>query len=215
MYYDAKNANCRTIVNNQLDLLDMVNQVLLPFTVLIDPELAAIRLQAQPHELASMIQLVQGRIQSLMDLSDEVVAFDHPHFTAKMLPRLQQYVQTYRRDPTDWIAARRVRQLRMCLIEHWLKTPPERIGQEYFADPGRAHHLLLESGIRRANIDVREQDILDKVYAELLADPASKASWGRWLALVLLANFQSLPDLKLEMVPDWLQPDFATHAWMA
>jgi len=215
MYYDANNANCRTIVNNKLDLLDLVNQVLLPLTILIDPELADLRLQARPGELENMIQSVQGRIPYLMDQSDEVVAFDHPHWTAKLLPRLQHYVETYRRNPRDWIASRRVRQHRMNLVDHWLKTPPERIGQEYFAGPGRAHVLLLESGIRRDNIDIREKEVLDKVLAELSSDMTSQASWGRWLALVLLANFQTLPKLKLEMIPDWLRPDFGKYGWMA
>ena len=135
MYYDANNANCRTIINNQLDLLDNVNKVLLPLTILIDPDLAAIRLQAQPEEIASMIHFVQSQIPNLVDLSDEVVAFEHPHFTAKVMPRLQRYVHSYRDNPRDGIGARRVRQLRMRLVEHWLKTPPDRIGQDYFADP--------------------------------------------------------------------------------
>ena len=215
MYYDAHSVNVRAILNNKLDLLDMINHTLQPLTILTDPELAIMRQQARPEELAGLIQSVQGRIQALMDLSDEVVAFDSPHFTAKLLPRLQQYVDTYRRNRRDWIAARRVRQHRINLAEHWLNTPPERLGQEYFGDAGRAHLLLLDSGIRRDAVDIREKNLLEKILKELAEDMTSQASWGRWLAVVLLANFQTLPHLKPDMVPDWLRPDFVKYAWTA
>jgi glycosyltransferase involved in cell wall biosynthesis len=215
MYYDAHSVNVRAILDNKLDLLDMINHTLQPLTILIDPELAIMRQQARPDELAALIQSVQSRIPALMDLSDEVVAFDSPHFTAKLIPRLQQYVETYRRNRRDWIAARRVRQHRINLVEHWLKTPPERIGQEYFADPGRAHLLLLDSGIRQDAVDVREKSVLERVLGELSEDMTTQASWGRWLAVVLLANFQTLPHLKLELVPEWLRSDFGSYAWTA
>jgi glycosyltransferase involved in cell wall biosynthesis len=213
MYYDAQSVNIRAILNNKLDLLDMINQTLQPLTILIDPELAIMRQQCRPEELVNLIQSVQGRIQGIMELSDEVVAFDYPHFTAKLIPRLKQYVDIYRRNRRDWIAARRVRQHRINLVEHWLRTPPERIGQEYFADLGRAHLLLLDSGIRQDVVDIREKKVLDQALAELAEDMTSQASWGRWLAIVLLANFQTLPHLKLEMVPEWLRTDFASYAW--
>jgi glycosyltransferase involved in cell wall biosynthesis len=216
MYYDANNAYCRAIVNNTYDLYDMVGQVLLPLTILVDPELSALRLQAQPEELTELIRSVQDRIESLMNLSDEVVAFDHPYFTGRMLPRLIQYVDVYRRNPRDWTASKRLRQLRMGLVQHWLTAPSEQISKEYFAEAGKVHYLLLDSGLRRANLDVREKEILEKTYAELIGGQlAPQASWGRWLALALLANFRSKPSLTLEMIPDWLQADFSKYAWTA
>ena len=63
-------------------------------------------------------------------------------------------------------------------------------------------------------MDIREKELLEKTYTEITEGLAPPASWGRWLALVLLLNFQARPKLTLEMVPDWLRPDFARYAWM-
>jgi len=212
-HYDANHGQARAVVDNLCELFSAIDLLLFPMTVLMDPELSALRQQARPQELAGIIQAAQGRIQGLMELSDEVVAFDQPHFTAKVMPRLQKYAEVHRRNPHDWLNTKRLRQLRMKLVQHWLNATAERIGQEYYGDVGRAHRLLLESGLRRAILDIREQEVLEKTYAELSAGLAPPASSGRWLALVLLVNFQSRPSLTLEMVPDWLRPDFAKYAW--
>jgi len=212
-HYDANHAYARAVVDNRYELFDLVDQWLFPLTVLMDPDLSAIRQQARPEELGILIQAVQGRIEGLMQLSDEVVAFDDPHITAKVLPRLRQYVQAYRRNPHDWLVTKRLRQLRMNLVQHWLKTPPELLAQEYLGDVGRAHCLLVDSGLRRAILDIREKEVLEKTYTELSGGLAPPASWGRLLALVLLVNFQSRPYLTLDMIPDWLRADFAKYAW--
>jgi glycosyltransferase involved in cell wall biosynthesis len=213
-HYDASHAYARTVVDNLYELFDSVDLLLFPLTVLMDPELAALRQQATPEELAGIVQAAQGRMHGLMELSDEIVAFDHPTFTARVLPRLQRYSETFRRNPHDWSNTKRLRQLRMRLVHHWLNTPAERIGQEYYGDVGRAHCLILDSGIRRAIYDVREKEILEKTHAELSGGLTGQASWGHWLALVLLANFQTRPNLTLAMVPDWLRADFGKYAWM-
>jgi hypothetical protein len=214
-HYDANHAYARFVVDNTYALYDAVDLLLFPLTVLMDPELAALRQQAHPDELRQIIEAAQVRIQGLMELSDEVVAFDDPIFTARVMPRLQAFVEQFRRLPHDWQNTKRLRQLRMRLAQHWLKTPPERIGQEYFGDVGRAHCLIVDSGLRRAIMDVREKELLEKTYTELMGGKTPPASWGHWLALVLFLNFQSQPNLKLEMVPDWLRPDFARYAWAA
>jgi hypothetical protein len=208
-HYDANSPVSRFIVDNRQDLLDAVAQMLLPLSVLIDPDLADLRQQARAEELAQLLSLVQTSISTLMDLSDEVVAFDHPHFAAKLLPRLHQYIEVFRRNPFDWIAARRVRQLRFGLARHWLAVDHGVVRQEYLGPHGEVHRLLLQSGIRKAKLDVREKELLQKTRAEL-ATPLPQSA-GHWLALALLGDLRSMPEFTLDKVPDWLRPDFAKY----
>jgi len=210
---DAHHGFARAVVDSRYELFDTVDLWLFPVTVLIDPDLAAVRNQARPDELASMIQQLNGRIEGLMQLSDEIFAFDDPHFTTKVMPRLRLYIDFYRRNSQDWVVTKRLRQLRMNLAQHWLNIPPERIAEEYQGDVGRAHWLLVNSGLPRDKLDIREKELLETTYAELSAGMAPPASWGRLLAFSLLGNFQSRPNLTLEMVPDWMRADFAKYAW--
>src|SRR5262249_37331486 len=112
-HYDAGSPLCRGLVNNYTELLDAVTLWLMPFTVLVDPELAALRRQAQPEELSQVIQHLQNQLPILMNLSDEVVAFNDSHMTTKLLPRLNQYSVDFRRDPNHEKAQKRLRQLRI------------------------------------------------------------------------------------------------------
>ncbi|HYV38498.1 MAG TPA: glycosyltransferase family A protein [Gemmataceae bacterium] len=212
-YYDANSPFNRCFVDNRYELSDLIAQTLLPFNVLVDPEMSALRQQAQPEELAQLLREVHNRIAYLANLSDQVVAFEHPHFTSKLMPRLYQYVDAIRRNPHDWLALRKLRQLRLGLVRRWLGSTDEQIEQEYFGVLGQAHGLLLESGIRSGKLDAHETEVLEKTHAALATQPAARDSWGRWLALVLLTNFRSCPDLTLDMVPAQLRADLARYAW--
>lgn len=212
-HYDAHSPVFRIQANNYADLLDSVTLWLLPFTVLTDPELAPLRRQARPEELTHLVQLVQERIPQLMALSDEVVAFSHPHFAAALLPKLAQYSASYRRNPADEFSQKRLRQLRLSLAQHWLETPGERIEQEYQGAYGEAQRLLLESGIRQAKADVRETDLFEQVAKKLRGEVSSAEMLPLVLTFVLFASFGVLPDRSWQWVPDWLRPDLARFGW--
>jgi len=211
-HYDANHAYARAVVDNLYEFFGGFNELLYPLTILTDPQLSAIRREMTPTELESLLKEIPTVIQKVMEVSDEVVAFDSPENTASVLPRLEKFADIYRQRPAEWNNTKRLRQLRMRLVAHWLNTRPEQIRQEYYGDVGRAHRVLLESGLRRAELDIREKDVLEKTHAALSTGLAGPASWGSWLALVLLINIQFGPNFRLELVPDWLRQDFAKYA---
>lgn len=212
-HFDAGSPCNRLIVNNNLDLHENYSAILLPLTVLADPELAALRDQARPEELAQLVHFVQARIPALMDLSDEVAAFDYPNLTAKLLPRLAGYSEAYRLNSRHVLPARRLRQLRLCLAQHWLQSPPEQIAAKYAGHHGEAQRLILASGIRRAVLDVRERQLLEKTRWELSSTAPAPQSAALVLAVVLFCNLREIHDISWDWVPDWLRPDLARFGW--
>src|SRR5207302_1336746 len=109
-HYDANHAYARGCVDNYYELFTEVNLHLMPLIILIDPELAAIRQQIRPDEILGVLQTLPERVGHLMNLSDEVVAFDSPHFTAKVMSRLQIYSEGYRGNPQHYSFNKRLRQ---------------------------------------------------------------------------------------------------------
>lgn len=205
-HFDAGAPYWRTHVDNRVELYDKMWRVLMPFTILCDPEMADVRLNARPDELNLLLQHLQQRVTLLTEVADHVAAFDRPQLTAHLLPKLTQIAESFRRNPNDLGTVVRFRQLRNGLVRHWLATPTDTIPQQYAGPHGQAQRLLLEGGVRRLTLDEYEHD-LTREAAKQLAENAA-APTGPLLALMLLTDANRVQGFHAGLVPDWLQADW-------
>ena len=126
MLYDAHCCYVRLIVDSRCDLSNTMCRLIAGLNVLVDPELACVRRQATAREINMLVHSVADQLANAVDLSDQVAAFDDEASARRTADCLSNVVSTSGELAVASDGARRLRQLRMKLIEHWLmssKTP--------------------------------------------------------------------------------------------
>lgn len=205
MYYDNENVAFRRSIDCRAEFMNGVAGAMMPITVLLDPEMAPLRAQADPSERASLLRDVSRRMDALAGLADEVVAFEDPRTTARVIPRLRDYIVAHKAS-TVGSAPRRLRQLRMCLVRHWLESGSAVVRDSYRDERGAAHRMLIECGLRADPLWESEGEALKEVRARL-ATLAGNRTVGCWLAWELLAPWGTSPWVNERSMPEWVRAE--------
>jgi glycosyltransferase involved in cell wall biosynthesis len=202
-HYDAGSPYWRTFVDNRTDLFDKMYLALLPFTVLTDPELADLRRYASPEMIQQIAQVYSQRLRVVMELSDDVSAFNSAQLVTRILPRISQLAEHLRRTPNDTGAIIRFRQLRNGLVRYWLSTEDEKAVNDYAGSYGQAHRLFIEGGVHRIPLEEYEQTLVRDATAKLSSLPSNADGSGPFLALMLLADVRQITGIRPDILAKW------------
>ncbi|MBL8826117.1 MAG: glycosyltransferase family 2 protein [Planctomycetaceae bacterium] len=205
-HYDAGSPFWRTYVDHRVELYDKMWRLMMPITIIADPDMAELRQHARPEDLRTLAQQIQNRLAQVMDVADRVSTFDRPTLTVRMFPRLQQLGEAFRANPNDLGALTPLRQLRNELVRHWLsfaadETATGLIANELAGSTGQAHRSFHTAGVTRIPLDEFEQGLLNQAVQRLQGG----ANPGAILAVSLLTSLQTV-GVQVESLPAWLQP---------
>ncbi|MBL1198511.1 MAG: methyltransferase domain-containing protein [Nostoc sp. GBBB01] len=83
------------------------------------------------------------------------------------LSKIYSYVKQYQQDPTSRTAIANIRQARYQIAQEWLNTSESQVESLYLGDLGKAHQILLNSGIKNEVLTLTEQAFIDGVNAQV------------------------------------------------
>lgn len=127
------------------------------------------------------------------------------------LNRLSSLVDRYQNEPADRAALSSLRDVRQQLTRRWIAMPNELIESAYSSYLGRAHQILLQSGLKYELLTDSEIELLEREVLPHLRDHQQKqGEIGHLLAFALYLYPHQLPPHwygKIDL-PDWFIRDY-------
>jgi predicted O-linked N-acetylglucosamine transferase (SPINDLY family)/glycosyltransferase involved in cell wall biosynthesis len=118
-------------------------------------------------------------------------------------------VAQYKKSPADKSVIAKLRQNRRKIAEKWLNLPRERLETACSNQTGKAHKLLLESGIKNEPFTEEEQTFVGHLASRLSEGGSIAGSMQYLLAAMLYRDAYQLPlEYKNAAIPKWLFDDF-------
>ncbi|WP_228056385.1 glycosyltransferase [Microcoleus sp. LEGE 07076] len=122
---------------------------------------------------------------------------------------LSVLVDNYKKSPSNQFLLDKMRQYRQQLAEYWLNFPADKLESAYSQEAGKAHKLLLDSGLKNETLTESEQSLVQQL-ASKLAEAGEIADKIQYLlAAVLYGEAYQLPlEYKNAEIPQWFFEDF-------
>ncbi|MEG4301388.1 glycosyltransferase, partial [Microcoleus sp. D3_18a_C4] len=128
--------------------------------------------------------------------------------TQPSLSELSAMLDQYKKFPSKQplLALRPYRQQ---LAEYWLNLPAEKLETAYSKDMGKAHKLLLDSGIKNETLTESEQSFVQQLSSKLAEGGEIAEKIEYLLAAMLYCDAYQLPlDYNNAAIPQWFFDDF-------
>ncbi|MEG4248440.1 glycosyltransferase [Microcoleus sp. Pol10D4] len=129
--------------------------------------------------------------------------------TQPSLPELSALLEQYNKFPSKQplLALRPYRQQ---LAEYWLNFPSKKLESAYSKDMGKAHKLLLNSGIKNETLTEEEQSFVQQLSSKLAAEGGEIADkMPHLFAAMLYRHAYQLPlEYNNAAIPQWFFDDF-------
>ncbi|MEG4575244.1 glycosyltransferase [Microcoleus sp. N3A4] len=129
--------------------------------------------------------------------------------TQPSLSDLSALLEQYNKLPSKQSILAQLRQYRQQLAEYWLNLPAEKLESAYSQEAGKAHKLLLDSGIKNEALTESEQIFVQQLSSKL-AEKGEIADRIQYpLAAMLYRDAYQLPlEYKNAAIPQWFFEDF-------
>ncbi|WP_449417179.1 glycosyltransferase [Phormidium nigroviride] len=125
------------------------------------------------------------------------------------LSELSKLVEQYQKSPTNQSTLSRLRQFRKQIAQRWFNLPGSNVEKTYAGEIGKAHNLLMKSGIKNEFLTEEEQRFVDEISAFLSQGNDLGNNIGRYLAVMLYCEAYQLPFVyKNAAIPKWFFNDF-------
>jgi predicted O-linked N-acetylglucosamine transferase (SPINDLY family) len=131
--------------------------------------------------------------------------------TEARLSHLSGFVDRYQNEPADRAALAALRDARHQLARRWIEMPNELLARAYASYLGKAHQILLQSGLKYELLTANEQQFLEReVLSQLRDSQQGLGAIGHLLAFALYLYPHQLPSQwrgKVD-VPEWFLRDY-------
>lgn len=130
--------------------------------------------------------------------------------TEARLSRLSDLVNRYQNEPADRFAIASLRDARQQLARRWIETPSELLDKAYASYLGKAHQILLQSGLKYELLTDVEEQFLEWEVLPQLRDSQKPGAIEYLLAFALYLYPHQLPPQWHGEVdfPDWFMRDY-------
>ncbi|HLO48602.1 MAG TPA: glycosyltransferase [Kamptonema sp.] len=126
-----------------------------------------------------------------------------------LLGELSKLIEQYRKSPTNQSNLTRLRQIRQQIAQKWLTLPADRLESAYLGEMGKAHKLLIESGIKNDILHEEERRFAEEIVANLAQTSERGITINYYLAGMLYREAYQLPlEYKNAAIPKWFFKDF-------
>lgn len=123
--------------------------------------------------------------------------------------RLSMYVQQYQQDPTNRSAIANLRQVRYQIATQWLSQSATQSKKMYIGELGRAHQVMLSSGIKNESLTDIEKTFLNEVTIHVSRGFDEPKALQYILAAMLYRRAEQLPlQHDISSIPQWLLNDY-------
>ncbi|OCR02796.1 glycosyl transferase family 2 [Oscillatoriales cyanobacterium USR001] len=125
------------------------------------------------------------------------------------LSELSKTVEQYRKSPTNQSTLNSLRQNRYRIAQKCLNLPESQLESAYHGELGKAHKMILESGIKNEALTEEEQQFLQKIAANFSEGSDLMNMLNSYLSLMLYSEAYALPvNYKNAAIPQWFFKDF-------
>ncbi|MBN3869123.1 MAG: methyltransferase domain-containing protein [Nostoc sp. JL33] len=122
----------------------------------------------------------------------------------EIFSKISTYVKQYQQDPTSRTAIANIRQARYQVAQQWLKISDSEIESIYLGNFGKAHQILLDSGIRNEAFTASEKAFLDEITVYIFRGFDEPKSLQHILAAMLYRYTDQLPlQHDISTIPTW------------
>jgi predicted O-linked N-acetylglucosamine transferase (SPINDLY family)/glycosyltransferase involved in cell wall biosynthesis len=129
--------------------------------------------------------------------------------TQPSISDLSALVEQYKKSPLNQSFLAQMRQYRQQIARNWLNLPAEKLEGAYSQEAGKAHKLLLDSGLKNETLTESEQSFVQQLSSKLAeaGEIADKIQYP--LAAMLYRDAYQLPlEYKNAAIPQWFFDDF-------
>ncbi len=148
-------------------------------------------------EYSFLNRQIKQTIQQKLDLRNQ-----------RNLSELSKLVELYKKSPVTESIVSRLRQYRQQIARHWLNLPADKLESAYLGETGKAHQLLLDSGIKHEILTEEEQSFVQQLCAKLSQGDESVDKMQCLLAAMLYHEAYQLPlAYQNAAIPQWFFED--------
>jgi len=175
---------------------------------------AGLKCSQTPRVMGALVNLLQ-------QLTTNSTEFNLLPFTAldqflaefQSLASLSQEVEHYQIEPTNKSVLDNLRQSRKEVAEKWLSLSVKQLGEMYLGDWGKAHKILVNSGIQREPLTDSEQKFVDEIAENLSHRFVPHKAMNNLLAVMLYDSTDKLPlPSNQSPIPKWFLSDYVELA---
>ena len=128
--------------------------------------------------------------------------------TQRNLSDLSKLVELYKKSPTNQSIISRLRQYRQQIARHWLNLPADKFENAYLGETGKAHELLLDSGIKYEILTEEEQTFVQQLCSKLSQGDEIVDKMQYLVAAMLYREAYQLPfEYRNAAIPHWFFED--------
>jgi predicted O-linked N-acetylglucosamine transferase (SPINDLY family)/glycosyltransferase involved in cell wall biosynthesis len=136
--------------------------------------------------------------------------------TQPISSELSALVEQYKKSPSNQSILANLRQHRQEIAEHWLNLAGEKLESAYLGETGKAHKLLLDSGIKHEILTEAETSFLQTLVTKLSQGGEIANNIQYILAAMMYRDAYQLPlDYRNAAIPQWFFDDFLEFLFYA
>ncbi len=129
--------------------------------------------------------------------------------TQRNSSELSKLIQDYQNLPTNEYTVGKLRKYRQQMAKYWLNLPAEQCENAYRGDQGKAHQLLLDSGIKHETLTAEEQSFVRELCSTLSLGGELIYRLQYLLAAMLYREAYQLPlSYQNAAIPQWFFDGF-------
>ncbi|WP_333460997.1 glycosyltransferase [Microcoleus sp. herbarium13] len=129
--------------------------------------------------------------------------------TKPSLSDLSAVIEKYKKSPSKEFILAQLRQQREQIAEYWLNLPAEKLETAYLQESGKAHNLLLDSGLKHETLTDSEHSFVRQLFSKLAEAGEFSEQIQYVLAAMLYCDAYQLPlGYQNAAVPQWFFDDF-------
>ena len=148
-------------------------------------------------EYSFLNQQIKQTIQQKLDLR-----------TQRNLSDLSKLVELYKKSPVTESIVSRLRLYRQQIAKYWLNLPADKFESAYLGETGKAHELLLDSGIKHEILTEEEQGFVQQLCSKLSQGDEIVDKMPCLLAAMLYREAYQLPlAYQNAAIPQWFFED--------
>ncbi len=129
--------------------------------------------------------------------------------TQPSLSDLSALIERYKKSPSNQSILEQLRHYRQQVAEYWLNLPADKLESAYSQESGKAHNLLLDSGLKHESLTQSEQSFVQQLSSKLAEGGEFSQQIQYALAAMLYCDAYQLPlGYQNAAIPQWFFDDF-------
>ncbi|MBW4620076.1 MAG: glycosyltransferase [Cyanosarcina radialis HA8281-LM2] len=166
-----------------------------PFDIATDRQLRQLQIQVSESQLS----LTANQAISSYFKNQNVIGY------SLLLTSLSELIQQYKSDQLNQATLAHLRQDRKQIADLWLILSTEQIQSAYAGDLGKAHEMVLNSGIKDEPLTDTEQIFVRELIAQISQPSDESKAIQYLLATILYCRADRLPlMLDISCIPEWM-----------